>query len=77
MREMVEEYKTILVIDGEGEKCHQVAESYGFRDIVTPGDIIKDNEHTTPFRKPTTEERERPHQVRRHICLCRQQRLGR
>lgn len=59
MREMVEEYKTILVIGGEGEKCRQVAESYCFRDIATPGDIIKDNEHTTPFQKLTTEERER------------------
>ena len=27
-----------------------MAESYGFKDVVTPGDIIKDNHHTTPFR---------------------------
>lgn len=59
MREMVEKYKTVLVIGGEGEKCRQVAETYGFSDIVTPGDLIKDNEHTTPFRKLTTEEREK------------------
>jgi hypothetical protein len=56
---MVEKYNTILVIGGEGEKCRQVAESYGFRDIVTPGDIIKDNEHIMPFQKLTTEEREK------------------
>jgi ribonucleotide monophosphatase NagD (HAD superfamily) len=56
MREMVEQYETILVIGGEGEKCRQVAEGYGFRDVVTPGDIIKDNAATTPFRKLTTEE---------------------
>ncbi|KAA8565043.1 hypothetical protein MFRU_008g01270 [Monilinia fructicola] len=56
MREMVEKYETVLVIGGEGEKCRQVAEGYGFRDVITPGDIIKDNEHTTPFRKLTTEE---------------------
>ena len=59
MQEMVEKYNTVLVIGGEGEKCRQVAETYGFRDIVTPGDIIKDNEHTTPFRKPTAEESEK------------------
>jgi len=57
MREMVEKYETVLVVGGEGEKCRQVAESYGFRDVITPGDIISDNEATTPFRKLTTEER--------------------
>ncbi|KAF8856454.1 HAD-superfamily hydrolase [Acephala macrosclerotiorum] len=56
MREMVERYETVLVVGGEGEKCRQVAEGYGFRDVITPGDIIKDNEHTTPFRKLTVEE---------------------
>lgn len=56
MREMVEKYETVLVVGGEGEKCRQVAEGYGFRDVITPGDIIKDNEATTPFRKLTKEE---------------------
>ena len=53
MREMVEKYNTVLVVGGEGEKCRQVAEGYGFKDVVTPGDIIKDNADTTPFRKLT------------------------
>ena len=57
MREMVEKYETVLIIGGEGEKCREVAKGYGFRDVVTPGDIIKDNEHTTPFRKLTADER--------------------
>ena len=57
MREMVEKYETVLVVGGEGEKCRQVAEGYGFRDVITPGDIIKDNESTTPFRKLTAEEK--------------------
>lgn len=56
MREMAQKYNTVLVVGGEGEKCRQVAEGYGFRDVVTPGDIIKDNPDTTPFRKLTTEE---------------------
>lgn len=56
MREMAETYGTVLVIGGEGEKCRQVAEGYGFKDVVTPGDIIKHNSATTPFRKLTPEE---------------------
>ena len=56
MKEMAEKYHTVLVVGGEGEKCRQVAESYGFKDVVTPGDIIKDNKDTTPFRKLTEEE---------------------
>ena len=56
MREMAQKYGTVLVVGGEGEKCRLVAEGYGFRDVVTPGDIIKDNKHTTPFRKLTDEE---------------------
>ncbi|KAF2643786.1 HAD superfamily hydrolase-like protein [Massarina eburnea CBS 473.64] len=56
MREMAERYGTVLVVGGEGEKCRLVAEGYGFKDVVTPGDIIKDNQDTTPFRKLTSDE---------------------
>ena len=56
MKEMAEKYKTVLVVGGEGEKCRQVAEGYGFKDVVTPGDIMKDNERTTPFRRLTDQE---------------------
>jgi HAD superfamily hydrolase (TIGR01456 family) len=56
MREMVEKFGTVLVVGGEGEKCREVAEGYGFKDVITPGDIIKDNAATTPFRKLTKEE---------------------
>ena len=56
MREMAQRYGTVLVVGGEGEKCRHVAEGYGFRDVVTPGDIIKDNADTTPFRKLTEAE---------------------
>ncbi|KAF1967190.1 HAD superfamily hydrolase-like protein [Bimuria novae-zelandiae CBS 107.79] len=56
MREMAEQFNTVLVVGGEGEKCRIVAEGYGFKDVVTPGDIIKDNQDTTPFRKLTPEE---------------------
>lgn len=56
MGEMAEKYGTVLVVGGEGEKCRLVAEGYGFKDVVTPGDIIKDNQDTTPFRTLTDEE---------------------
>jgi HAD superfamily hydrolase (TIGR01456 family) len=56
MKEMAEKYKTVLVVGGEGERCRDVAEGYGFKDVVTPGDIMKDNERTTPFRKLTDQE---------------------
>ncbi|KAI0110730.1 HAD-superfamily hydrolase [Nemania sp. FL0031] len=56
MSEMATKYKTVLVVGGEGEKCRTVAQSYGFKDVVTPGDIIKADSATTPFRKLTPEE---------------------
>lgn len=56
MREMVERYETVLIVGGEGEKCREVAKGYGFKDPVTPGDIIKDNAATTPFRSLTSTE---------------------
>ncbi|KAI4108580.1 MAG: hypothetical protein L6R37_001017 [Teloschistes peruensis] len=56
MREMAQKYNTVLVVGGEGDKCRTVAEGYGFKDVVTPGDIIKDNKDTTPFRKLTQDE---------------------
>ncbi|KAI1203268.1 HAD-superfamily hydrolase [Nemania serpens] len=56
MSEMATKHNTVLVVGGEGEKCRTVAQSYGFKDVVTPGDIIKANSATTPFRKLTPEE---------------------
>ena len=56
MREMAERYNTVLVVGGEGEKCRVVAEGYGFKDVITPGDIIKTRQDTTPFRKLTDDE---------------------
>ncbi|KAJ5643805.1 uncharacterized protein N7484_006312 [Penicillium longicatenatum] len=56
MREMAARYNTVLVVGGEGEKCRIVAKAYGFKDVITPGDIIKTRQDTTPFRKLTEEE---------------------
>ncbi|GAP85742.2 putative HAD-superfamily subfamily IIA hydrolase [Rosellinia necatrix] len=56
MSEMASKYNTVLVVGGEGEKCRTVAHSYGFKDVITPGDIIKTDSATTPFRKLTPQE---------------------
>lgn len=56
MREMAETFDTVLVVGGEGEKCRTVAEGYGFKDVITPGDVIKTVSDTTPFRELTDEE---------------------
>jgi HAD superfamily hydrolase (TIGR01456 family) len=56
MREFADRYGTVLVVGGEGEKCREVAESYGFRDVITPGDILKANAATAPFRRLTEAE---------------------
>ncbi|GAB1203475.1 hypothetical protein APSETT445_002110 [Aspergillus pseudonomiae] len=56
MREMATRYNTVLVVGGVGEKCRIVAEGYGFKDVITPGDIIKTRHDTTPFRSLTEEE---------------------
>lgn len=56
MREMVAKYHTVLVVGGEGEKCRHVAQEYGFKRVITPGDVIKTKADTTPFRKLTDEE---------------------
>ncbi len=56
MREFAHRYGTVLVVGGEGETCRNVALGYGFRDVITPGDIMKANAHTAPFRQLTQSE---------------------
>lgn len=54
---MVERFHTVLVVGGEGHICRDVAESYGFKDVVIPGDIICWDESVVPFRTLTEEEK--------------------
>lgn len=63
MRELADKHNTVLVVGGEGEKCRQVAQDYGFRDVITPGDILKTNQHTAPFRKLTEQEYANSHNL--------------
>jgi HAD superfamily hydrolase (TIGR01456 family) len=44
--------KTVLVIGGDGDTCRKVAESYGYRTVVTPGDILLAHPEIWPFSAP-------------------------
>ncbi|KAL8917360.1 MAG: hypothetical protein Q9208_007977 [Pyrenodesmia sp. 3 TL-2023] len=44
--------KTILVTGGDGERCRQVALSYGFKNVVIPADIITACPSIWPFASP-------------------------
>ncbi|KAE9967850.1 hypothetical protein EG328_007942 [Venturia inaequalis] len=41
--------KTILVLGGEEDKCRLVAENYGFKSVVVPGDIFVAHPEIWPF----------------------------
>ncbi|VBB76887.1 Putative protein of unknown function [Podospora comata] len=57
MRALAEYYNTVLVVGGEGYKCREVAEQYGFKDIIVPNDIVAWDESIAPYRVFTEEER--------------------
>lgn len=45
------ENKCVLVVGGDGDNCRRVAEQYGFKNVVTPGDIFMANPSVWPFSK--------------------------
>ncbi|KAI0884363.1 HAD-like domain-containing protein [Annulohypoxylon maeteangense] len=57
MSALSEYYNTVLVVGGEGYKCREVAERYGFKDIVVPNDIVASDPSIAPYRVFTDEER--------------------
>ncbi|KAH7139372.1 phosphatidyl synthase-like protein [Dendryphion nanum] len=57
MRALAEYYKTVLVVGGEGYKCREVAEQYGFQDIVVPNDIVAWDPTIAPYRVFSEEDR--------------------
>ncbi|KAI0166740.1 HAD-like domain-containing protein [Hypoxylon sp. FL1284] len=57
MSALAEYYNTVLVVGGEGYKCREVAEQYGFKDIVVPNDIVAWDPSVAPYRVFTPEER--------------------
>jgi HAD superfamily hydrolase (TIGR01456 family) len=57
MSALSEYYSTVLVVGGEGYRCREVAEQYGFRNIVVPNDIVAWDPTIAPYRVFTDEER--------------------
>ncbi|THC91602.1 hypothetical protein EYZ11_008945 [Aspergillus tanneri] len=45
------ENKCVMVVGGDGDSCRRVAERYGFKNVVTPGDIFMANPNHWPFSK--------------------------
>jgi HAD superfamily hydrolase (TIGR01456 family) len=45
--------KNILVLGGTGSKIRDVAHAYGFKNVVIPSDLVKDNDHVYPFLEYT------------------------
>lgn len=56
MKDLVGVYETVLVVGGVGNVCRHVAESYGFKNVYTPLDILKWNPAVTPYHDLTEEE---------------------
>jgi HAD superfamily hydrolase (TIGR01456 family) len=44
--------KCILVVGGDGGRCRDVAEKYGFTNVVTPGDMFAAHPEIWPFSRP-------------------------
>ena len=57
MKDLVDVYKNVLVVGGVGNVCRNVAESYGFKNVYTPLDIMKWNPAVSPYHDLTEEER--------------------
>jgi hypothetical protein len=57
--------KTILVAGGDGDKCAAVARGYGFKNVVTPADLVVAHPEIWPFSKgfkPTSQAHRREQQ---------------
>lgn len=56
MQALAEYYENVLVCGGEGFKVREVAESYGFKNVIHPKDILAWDPTISPCRKFTEEE---------------------
>lgn len=57
MKDLVGVYENVLVVGGVGNVCRNVAESYGFKNVYTPLDILKWNPAVSPYHDLTEEEK--------------------
>ncbi|KAI9819125.1 MAG: hypothetical protein M1827_007281 [Pycnora praestabilis] len=51
--EMAKDYqeRTVLVIGGHGNSCRRVAQKYGFKNVITTGDIVTADPSIWPFNQ--------------------------
>lgn len=56
MKDLVGVHENVLVVGGVGNVCRNVAESYGFKNVYTPLDILKWNPAVSPYHDLTEEE---------------------
>ncbi|KAI1258810.1 HAD-superfamily hydrolase [Xylariaceae sp. FL1019] len=49
-------FNTVLVVGGVGYRCREVAEQYGFKDVVVPNDIVAWDPSIAPYREFTQQE---------------------
>lgn len=56
MKDLVDIYDNVLVVGGLGNVCRNVAESYGFKNVYTPLDVLKWNPAVSPYHDLTEEE---------------------
>ncbi|EER23314.1 hypothetical protein D8B26_001407 [Coccidioides posadasii str. Silveira] len=57
MQALSEYYETVLVVGGDGYKIREVAEDYGFKNVVLPKDILAWDPSISPWSKLSEEER--------------------
>lgn len=56
MSALAEYYETVLVVGGEGYKCREVAQAYGFKNVIVPNDIFASDATISPLREFFTDE---------------------
>ncbi|EED24229.1 phosphatidyl synthase [Talaromyces stipitatus ATCC 10500] len=63
MQALSEYYETVLVVGGEGYKCRDVAQNYGFKHVYTPKDVLAWDQEASPWRNFTDADRAGAHPV--------------
>ncbi|KAG7666389.1 uncharacterized protein J8A68_000085 [[Candida] subhashii] len=58
MKDLVGVYNNVLVVGGVGNACRNVAESYGFKNVYTPLDVMKWNPAVSPYHDLSDEEKQ-------------------
>jgi HAD superfamily hydrolase (TIGR01456 family) len=56
MSALAEYYETVLVVGGEKYRCREVAEQYGFKNIIVPNDIVAAQPTIAPLKEFFTAE---------------------